>query len=46
MILPTALAISLLEGTENHLYVRYTEQEGILTPGLYSMRGGMSDGME
>ena len=46
MILPTALAISLLEGTENHLYVRYTEQNGTLTPGLYSMRGGMSDGME
>lgn len=46
MLLPTHLAMALLDGEDHRLYVRYTGQGGMLTPGLYSMKGGAANGME
>lgn len=45
MLLPLHLATALLEGEDNSFCVRYTEQEGLMVPDLYSM-GGASHGME
>ncbi len=39
MLLPMQLAAALLEGRDNSFCVRYTEQEGLMIPDLYSMEG-------
>ena len=46
MILPAELAAATLDGMGNMLTVRYSEQNGVLTPMLWSAEGGIADGVE
>lgn len=46
MILPAELAAATLDGMGNMLTVRYSEQNGVLTPMLWSAEGGIADGAE
>ncbi|MEA4920380.1 MAG: hypothetical protein VB078_05640 [Clostridiaceae bacterium] len=46
MLLPDNLVISLLDGEGNLLFVRYSEKDGILSPGIFSYNGGTKSGVE
>ena len=39
MLLPIRLATALLDGGQNGFWVRYTEQDGVLVPDLFSTQG-------